>query len=293
MTDSPDSAGRPVEPVGAILARWRKRRKLTGQTLGDRVGMSQAKISRLETGAVAAEPGDVRLLAEALEMPPVEVERVVGLAEHADNQLTEWTSAGHDLAARQREYGRMEATAKELRVLQPTVIPGLLQTSEYARAVLADLTDEPDDARLADSAVSEAVNARMQRNQILYSPGREFHFLITEQVLRNQVCKPAEMHAQIDRMREVAAYPNVHLRIITDDALLPIAPYHGFVVADDRWVSVDLFSASLKSSGRKTVRAYRRTFEALERVALSDIGDLLDRYQARYVQLLLPNSVAS
>ena len=58
MTDSPTSADQPMEPVGTILARWRKRRRLTGQALGDRVGMSQAKISRLETGAVAAEPSD-------------------------------------------------------------------------------------------------------------------------------------------------------------------------------------------------------------------------------------------
>lgn len=293
MTGSPESADRPVEPVGTILARWRKRRKLTGQALADRVGMSQAKISRLETGAVAAEPSDVRLLAEALELPAAEVEHVVELAEHADNQLTEWTSAGHDLAARQHEYGRMEAAAKELRVLQPAVVPGLLQTSEYARALLADPKDEAEDARLADSAVSEAVNARMKRNQILYAPDREFHFLITEQVLRNQVCSPAEMIGQIDRIRRVATHPNVHLGIVPDDAPLPVAPYHGFVVADDRWVSVDLFHASLKSSGRQTVRAYRRTFEALERVALTEVDALLDRYQARYVRLLVPNSVAS
>ncbi|MBB2940307.1 hypothetical protein FB565_000011 [Actinoplanes lutulentus] len=140
--------------------------------------------------------------------------------------------------------------------------------------------------------MSEAVNARMQRNQILHEPGREFHFLITEQVLRNQVCRPAEMISQISRMREVATQPNVRLRIVADDVMLPIAPYHGFVVADDRWVSVDLFSASLRSGGRQGVRTYRRVFEALEQVARADVGDLLDRYQERYVKMLLPNSAA-
>ncbi len=294
MTDSPDSAGRPSEPVGVILARWRKRKKLTGQELGDRVGMSQAKISRLETGAVAAEPGDVRLLAEEIGMPPAEVERVVDLAEHTDYQLTDWISPQRDLAILQREIARIEAAVKELRVLQPVVIPGLLQTSEYARAIMSDLKDELDDARVIDSAVAvaDAVNARMQRNQILLLPDREFHFLITEQVLRNLICKPADMIAQIDRMREVAAYPNVHLRILVDGTKLPIAPYHGFEIGDDRWVTVDLFSASLKSNGRKTVRAHRRVFDALERVAVTDFDDLLKRYQEHYARMLLPNSVA-
>ncbi|WP_433831009.1 helix-turn-helix domain-containing protein [Actinoplanes sp. CA-015351] len=291
MTGLPGPDDRPVELVGSVLARWRKRRKLTGQELGDLVGMSQAKISRLENGKVLAEPGDVRAIAEALNLPDEERERVVERAEHADDRLTEWTPAGRDLADRQKEYGRMEATAKELRIMQPAVVPGLLQTSEYARALLADLKDEVDDLRSADSAVSEAVNARMQRNQILHEQGREFHFLITEQVLRNQVCQPAEMISQISRMREVAAQPNVRLRIVADDAVLPIAPYHGFVVADDRWVSVDLFSASLRSAGRQAVRTYRRIFDALEQVALTDVSDLLDRYHARYVAMLMPKSV--
>ncbi|BFU45437.1 helix-turn-helix domain-containing protein [Krasilnikovia sp. MM14-A1004] len=296
MQDSPDlRPDRPIEPVGAILARWRKRQKLTGQVLGDRVGMSQAKISRLENGVVAAEPGDVRLLAEALGMPQAEVERVVELAEHADNRLTDWTWAQQGLATAQSEMGRIETAAKDLRVFQPAVVPGLLQTSEYARAIMTELKEELDDARLVDSAVmvSEAVTARMKRSEILALPDREFRFLITEQVLRNRVCRPADMIAQIERMRELAARPNVYLLIIPDHAPLPLAPFHGFYVADNRWVSVDLFNTSVMSKGHRTVRIYRRAFDALERVALTDAVDLLDHYQARYVRMMLQNSVAS
>jgi len=295
MPDSSSSDAQPPAPVGRILAQWRKRRNLTGQALADQVGMTQSKISRLETGAVAAEPADVRLLAEALEMPPGEVERVVELAEHADDRLTEWMSAGAELLDLQHEIGRMEAAAKELRVFQPAVIPGLMQTSEYARAVMSDSMDEVAAAGLVDSAVevSEAVSARMQRNQILHLPTHEFHFVITEQVLRDQVCAAAEMIAQIERMRELAKYPNIDLRIITDDTSLPIPPYHGFVVADEKWVSVDLFTASLKSSGRRLVRAYREAFAALERVGTSDIRSILDRYQERYARKLLPESFTS
>jgi transcriptional regulator with XRE-family HTH domain len=296
MPDSSSSDAQPPAPVGRTLAKWRKRRNLTGQALADRVGMTQSKISRLETGAVAAEPADVRLLAEALEMPSGEVEHVVELAEHAaDNRLIEWIAAGHELLALQREIGRMEAAAKELRVFQPAVIPGLMQTSEYARAVMSDSMDEVAAAGLVDSAVevSEAVSARMQRNQVLHLPDHQFHFLITEQVLRDQVCSAAEMIAQIERMRELAKYPNIDLRIITDGTSLPIPPYHGFVVADEKWVSVDLFTASLKSNGRQLVRAYREAFAALERVGTKDIRGLLDRYQEQYARKLLPESFAS
>jgi hypothetical protein len=293
MTDSPDPADRPPERVGAILLRWRKQRRLTGKELGDRVGMSQAKISRLETGAVAPEPADVRLLAEALQMPSAETDRVVDLAEHVGNQLIDWIPAGSDLANLQRHIGEVEAAAREMRVFQPAVVPGLMQTSEYARAIMSDLTAA--EARFAESpvALSEAVNARMQRNHILLRPDRRFFFLITEQVLRNRVCRPAEMIGQIARMREVAAYPNVELSVVLQDTPLPIAPYHGFNIADERWISVDLFNTSLMSRGRKTVQAYRTVFDALEQVSKTDVDELLGRYQAEYARQMLQEPVAS
>ena len=57
--------------------------------------------------------------------------------------------------------------------------------------------------------------------------------------------------------------------------------------------ATDLFTTMLKSSGRRTVRTYRNVFDALERVALTDIGHVLDHYQAHYARMLLPRSVAS
>ncbi|MEU4237357.1 helix-turn-helix transcriptional regulator [Actinoplanes sp. NPDC026619] len=278
-----------------VLARWRRRKGLTGQALGDLVGMSQAKISRLENGVVAADPVDVKLLAEALGMPAGDVERVVALAESADNRLTDWNSIQPGLADRQKQTGKIEEQATEIRVFQPAVVPGLAQTSEYARAILSALKDELDDSEIADSpaAVSEAVSERMRRAEILSQPGRTFHFLLTEQVLRNRVCEPAAMVAQIARLRELAAYPNIQLRIIADDAELPVAPYHGFYVADDRWVSADLFDSSVISKGRKIIHSFRRVFDALEGVAVTDVSDLLNRYQTHYVRMLLSNSQAS
>jgi transcriptional regulator with XRE-family HTH domain len=285
-----DALGRTAEPIGVILARWRKRSGLTGQALGARVGMSQAKISRLETGAVSADPGDVRLLAEALEVPPTDVERLVAQAEHVDNQLTEWTTTG-DLAAAQQLFGQIETGAREIRVFQPAVVPGLMQTSEYARAIMSDLTQA--ETRLGESAIalSEAVNARMQRNQVLLLPDHHFSFLITEQVLRNRVCRPADMIGQIERMRELARYPNVEFAVISQDAQLPIAPYHGFVIVDERLATVDLFNIGLSSRGRKTVHTYRTVFDELARVAETDVDDLLKRYQDEYVRMMLPRSV--
>jgi hypothetical protein len=89
---------------------------------------------------------------------------------------------------------------------------------------------------------------------VLAEPQRRFFFVIAESVLANRVCGPADMLAQLERLREVARQPNVDLRVIGQDAQWPIAPYHGFVLMDDRCVLVDLFNTSLMSRGRRIVR---------------------------------------
>jgi transcriptional regulator with XRE-family HTH domain len=296
VSDSPDldEAGDAAEPVGAALARWRKRKRIPGQALGDLVGMSQAKISRLETGASTPDPADVRLLAQGLELPPAEVERLVELAEHSTDQLIDWRPAHLGLANRQRDVRQLESASREMRIFQPAVVIGLLQTSGYARALMASLQTELADDQIADSAVvvSEAVTARIQRSQVLDDPDRRFHFLMAEAVLSNRVCEPAEMLAQILRIRTVAQQPNVDLRIITQDAKWPIAPYHGFALMDDRYVFVDLFNTSLMSRGRRTIRHYQRAFDALERIGTTEIMPILDRHQDVYARLSLSGTPA-
>ncbi|MBM2623262.1 helix-turn-helix domain-containing protein [Actinoplanes sp. LDG1-06] len=288
MTTSPEFPDSAEEHVGAALARRRKSLKIPGQVLGERVGMSQAKISRLETGKSAADPQDVRLIAEALKMPDTEVERLAGLAERSNNQLVDWHPAELGLQNRQKRVRQLEAPVREIRTFQPAVVVGLLQTSEYARAVLDQLRTQLDDDQIADSllTVSEAVSIRIQRSQLLYDPGRQFHFVMTETVLSNRVCGPAEMLGQIARLREVATLPNVSIRFIPREAELPIAPFHGFELMGDRTVMVDIFSASLESQGRGIVRRYRRVFDALESAATTDIEPLLDAYEKNCIRQL-------
>ncbi|MFG1992212.1 helix-turn-helix domain-containing protein [Actinoplanes sp. NPDC048988] len=280
--DSPD------QPVGALLARWRKQKKISGQTLGELVGMSQAKISRLENGVSSPDPQDVRRIAEALALPPGEVDRLVAAADRPSDRFVDWHSTEPGLPERQQFLRQLEVSTREIRTFQPAVVVGLLQTSEYARALLTGYRGEQDDDDTAASplAVSEAVAARIQRGQVLYEPGRKFSFLMTETALGNQVCGPADMLAQIGRLREVSTLSNVDVRIIPQDANLPLPPAHGFELMGDKVVFVDLFNTSLLSRDRRTVRHYQQVFDTLDSVATSEISTLLDKYQSRYVRML-------
>ncbi|GLY07737.1 MULTISPECIES: helix-turn-helix transcriptional regulator [Actinoplanes] len=288
MSDSPTFTGGTDEPVGAALARWRKRKDLSGQALGAMVGISQAKISRLENSVSTPDPQDVRRIAEAMELPDDEIERLVALADRSSEQLVDWHSTEPGLPERQQYLRHLESSTREVRIFQPAVVVGLLQTSEYARAILTALRTELADDQIADSeqTVSAAVTARMERSQVLYDPHREFRFIMAEAVLTNQVCEPADMLAQIERLRKLAELPNIDIRFVPQDAVWSVAPFHGFELMGDRQVFVDLFNTSLVSRGRRTVRHYQRVFESFESVAETDIGPVLDAHQKRYLRIL-------
>ncbi|GAB2591530.1 transcriptional regulator [Paractinoplanes abujensis] len=288
MSDSPDPPQSPGD-VGAALAWWRKRRKISGQVLGRRVGMSQAKISRLETGVSTPDPEDVRRIAESLDLPSAEVERLASLAEQSEQPLIDWQAAEPNLTNRQEIIKSLEALVREVRVFQPAVVPGLLQTSEYARSVLKSFRFEVGENELGASelAISEAVAERMARGQALYKPDRQFHFLLAETVLTTMVCEPLDMLGQIKRLREVAALPNVTVKFIRHYTRWPVPPLNGFELMGDRAVMVDTVNSSLVSrADRQVVQQHRRIFEALESVATTDIGPVMDAHQDRYLQML-------
>jgi transcriptional regulator with XRE-family HTH domain len=283
-------AGGQQLPLGAALARHRRRRGLTGTQLGDAVGMSQAKISRVETGTGSADPVDVESIARALDLDDTETHRLVQQAvDEAQERMTDWRQAVPGLAGRQRRTAQIETTSTTIRAFQTSVVPGLLQTSEYARATLNTFTDPIFPGRYSSSAgVPEAVSMRMRRQEILPDPAKRFRFVLAEAALANRVCPPVAMPAQLQRIREVAGQANVSVGIIEFDAPWRFLPVHGFKVFDEHTVEIDLMNTGLATQGRSEVRLYRQVFDALEEQATTVIDPILDRYLDLYLDLSRP-----
>jgi transcriptional regulator with XRE-family HTH domain len=277
VTDGSVVEPSPDEPLGAVLARLRHDAGLTGQELGRRVRMSQAKISRLENGVGIPSKDDIRRVAEALGATPDVTDRLVERVERAGDQMTDWRPTRGAVASMQREVEHLEATTRTFRVFQPALVVGLAQTSEYMRAILS--------ATHGVQSVPEAISVRMQRQVALSDPDRQFRFVITETVLRNRLCPPEHMPAQIGRLRDLAGQPNVSLRIIPSDARLSVPPYHGFELLDDRIVIVDVFNTLVTTRGRTDIALYQQIFEVMEKNATDDINPILDRYFDRYLDL--------
>lgn len=274
------------EPVGATLARMRRARGLTGAALAALVGMSQPKISRIEHSKGLPDPADIGIVARALGAGPREVARLMERAEHSRDGMTDWRPTSTDLASRQTTMGDWEGSARVIREFQPAVVPGLLQSSGYAEAILTGVQGVILDAADPEPVVLAAVAERVSRQQLLADSGKSFCFLITESVLRNEICAPAEMLAQINRMRDVAArQSNVEIGVVPDGVPLELPPMHGFAMLDESMVILDIFNTGILTRSRKDIESYRRVFDVFETHAVAP-GDFLDKYEAYYIDRL-------
>jgi transcriptional regulator with XRE-family HTH domain len=273
----------PEAAFGAFVAFFRRRRNLTGAKLGKLLGWSQPKVSKIETGAVIPSPQDVERLAQALTLSAKEATDLRARAEQSRNQVTDWRIGRQDPAVWQRDIARLENESVALRVFQPTVLSGLLQTSENARAILTDL-QRTWSGRQDAASIAAAVSARVQRQEILEDREKSFVFVLPETVLRGLLSQGVDLPAQLARIRAVAAQDNVDLRILTDETRRPFPLTNGFYLLDDRYVVIDLFNTIVVARSESDLRLYREVFDAVHRVATTDLDPTMEKYRRLYLE---------
>jgi transcriptional regulator with XRE-family HTH domain len=273
------------EPVGAVLARMRRRKRITGAKLAAMVGMSQPKISRIERGKGVTDPRDIGTIARALGADETLAQALMERAEQSHDQMTDWRTTSIGLVIQQKTLADWESAATVVRDFQPSLVPGLLQISGYAKTVLQSFQHvahlDPD-----ESALLAAVTTRLKRQEALADQSRSFQFVLGEATLKRRINSPVEMLAQIDHIRDVARHnDNVTIAVVPDGAPTGIPVMHGFSLLDDRLVVVDLYNTGLISRSRRDVQSYRRVFDALSEQA-TDIEPFLDMYRALYIEML-------
>ena len=164
--------------------------------------MSPSKLSRIETGKATPTVMDVERILTAL---GVSDELQAELSEAVRKAATEamaWRLYRRTGFARHQDAIRaVEAETQTQRLFQPSCVPGLVQTPEYVRAILAG-------KQLTEEMLSRTVSARLERQRVLYRSGREFRFVITESVLRWRLLSAPEISMQLDRIISVSRLPN-------------------------------------------------------------------------------------
>jgi hypothetical protein len=219
--------------------------------------------SKLENGRQTPSDDDIRAWTGATNSE-AETEALLASLHTLEVQHTEWRRILHvGIRPWQNELADLDQQTKLFRVFESTVIPGLLQTAEYARVRFAEgirvfhLTND----------INEAVEGRIRRQEILYRPDKRFHFVLTEAALRIRLCPPEVMLGQLDRLVSLSAMPNVKLGIIGFQTQYATSPWHGFWVYDTDRVLVETYSAALTLAQPPEIELYAWVFDELAAVA--------------------------
>jgi transcriptional regulator with XRE-family HTH domain len=265
--------------LGTELSRFRRLSGLSGRAMASRIGASQAHVSRVESGQAVPTLPQVQAWADAAGIPADDRPALVALTVAALNEVDSWQQRDTaDLAAMQRDVAGLEAAATISHHFQPAIVPGMLQTADYARHVLAitDIRDWGDH--------EAAVTARMERQRALHRPGRRWEFLLTEAALRLRLGPPHVMAGQMTRIKDTMALSNVDIGIVPLDADAIIIPwcafhvYEGLPDGQGAFVAMELPHGRLTISDPADVSVYMEQLAAIRRAAVHKdaAGRLLD-----------------
>jgi transcriptional regulator with XRE-family HTH domain len=261
----PAQAGQDRQNLADALRHLRKASGLSGERLARRSGMSQSKISRIETGRLLPSVVDVDRMLQALGVDRATAGDLLALARVANTEYQDVrASVRRGLHHRQRELAALEAESTEIRHFLPTLITGLLQIPEYMRAAISTPV-EP-----ASGDPHKAIALKLQRQAVLHDPSKHFEFLLTESAVRWQLCQPSIMALQIDRLVSLSWLPNIRLGILPLEAHVGDGPYHTFVTYDERLVTIELFTGQLVLRDPKDAAHYRALFDFFGEHALWD-----------------------
>lgn len=268
---SPTVRGRRL---AAELRRLRERTGLTGEEVAHRLGWSGSKLSRIELHRIGVKRSDLRELLDLYGVAETHRDELLALAD--ESKQKSWLEViTASFPPENAAYFHAEAEAQSIWNWEPQVVPGLLQTPEYARAVMQLwLTMFPGPQKEAD----RRVEARLVRQQLLTrDPPLELSVVIDESVLHRRFGDNEMMHAQVMRLAEASELPNVEVRIhLLNGAASPLTTgafsYMQFLHVHDvplnDIVSVEHLEGSYYLEEEEDTFRYRVAFEYLAARAL-------------------------
>ncbi|MFD5539610.1 helix-turn-helix domain-containing protein [Streptomyces sp. NPDC127079] len=258
-----------MKALGVRLRVLRGESGLTGAVLAQRAGVGQPTVSKIETGRMVPSRDVLDRLLGALgldESVAREVRELLAAVVAAENSESSAVDAATGMTVDEEVR-----SAQSVRSFQCVVLPALLQSAEYARHVFESAP------HATPEVVGRAVAARVDRQSVLYEPGRESVFVITEAVLRTWPGSPALMLAQFDRLLAVESLSTVRLGVVPWRRPVPVLPRHGFTLCDQRAVVIESFDSERVSTDAAEVAAYEQAFDRFERAAVfgSEVRELL------------------
>ena len=266
MAKSPYSSAQAVrERVAAQLRDMRMDAGLSGLELSARCGWHSAKTSRIEHAKAGPADSDIRAWCTACGQADLAAD-LIAASRQADQMYVEWRRQQRSGLRRLQESAlSLYERTQVLRVYSSTQVPGFLQTTGYATALLTAIAG----FRGIPNDIEAAVESRRKRAGLLRHGDHRFVAIVDEAVLRRRVGGPDVMAEQLSYLLEVMALPSVALGVIPFGqdwvSMWSMATFHIF---DHDMVSLETLSAQLTITAPGEVHLYERAFVELGRLAV-------------------------
>ncbi len=250
--------------LGALLKALRTEKGWTAEQVAGRLLVSPSKISRLENGHRGASARDIRDLCNLYGVDDSERQRLLELA-HEGKQRAWWQPLGLPYST----YVGLEEAATSISDYGLGIMPGLLQTHDYARAIVQAAVP-----KWIPEVVEQRVEGRMTRQQLLIrEDAPHFEAVVDESVLHRVVGSPATMRAQLEQLLKLSELPNVTLRVIPYGAGALPAGNNKFIILSfvlptvSDVVFVEGLTGDLYLDDPRDVEVYNATFRTLTELA--------------------------
>ncbi|QUQ68250.1 XRE family transcriptional regulator [Kutzneria sp. CA-103260] len=232
---------------------------LTGKDFAQRLDWQQSKVSRIENGKQAPTDSDVNTWFEATETSESEASELRDELRAIRIEMAAWPrqlTKGH--RDRQVRAGQVEQRSSIIRAFDLMLLPGLVQTADYARDVLTSHAT----LHGLDTDVGAAVRARMDRQKVLFDTAKRIEILFLESTLLYSYSAPEVMLAQIDRLLALPVTSSVRFRILPLLSRLDVIPMHGIWIFDDS-VIIETNDSEIVSEDPGDLELYNKILDSL------------------------------
>jgi transcriptional regulator with XRE-family HTH domain len=261
----------PRLELGKQLRRLRSEQGLTVQQVATQLEFSPSKVSRLETGQRGATGRDIRAICDLYGVDPELRQQLIDLAAKG-KQHAWWQTSGLPYT----EYLGLEAEATVISDFALGVVPGLLQTADYARVVLRAMHPQHGE-EVIDERVAGRLDRQRQLDERLHAdPRRQFRALIDEAVLHRVAGSTGIMRAQLAELLTASERRGVSIRVLPFGVgVLPVTN-NKFIVLEfhessiDEIVFIEGMHGDLYLDRPDQVNMYKGNFVVMREMAASE-----------------------
>ncbi|MGI5406193.1 helix-turn-helix domain-containing protein [Streptomyces chartreusis] len=269
MSTSPSSSVQAARrAVADRLREIRRDADLTGKDVAERTGWQRSKVSRLENAVTPPSDRDILAWCKACDADGLAAD-LIAASRSADSMYIDWRRLQRTgLRRLQESYVPLFERTRVFRIYCSNVVPGLLQTDGYARALLGSIAafrETPDD-------VSDAVRARVERSRVIREGDHRFALLVEESVLRHRVGGAEVMAGQLGYLLSIMALPSVSLGVIPFSADRRMWMLETFSVYDEEQAQVELLTAQVNVTAPSEVAQYLKAFGEFSKLAVYGAG---------------------